>query len=246
MPPFFKKNIKFFNNYLYSDKPGYKKLIHTQILRERHMRVLIFAFIALFVVSCSKDNKKAVEKQTEKVIKEVEKKTEAVVKETEKAVEEVGKDILSKSKLKDLSTADLWKVYKECRTKANDLKDNGKYKESIGELLTGAEAAVLLKREDIASWQYNNAGKHAIDWFKKDSEYADRMRKIESMKPSDEKIEYIKETKNLVRKKMSILKDASGYLKEAKKLDAVKSDSKRKSLIESNEQFIKSIEAFIS
>ncbi len=221
------------------------------------MRILILSFLLLFVISCSKDEKKSIEKQAEKVMKEVEKKTDDAIKETkdaiekvedkvEEKVEEVEKNILSNSKLKDLSTGELWKVYKECKAKANDLKDNGKFKKSIDEILVGAEAAILLKREDIASWQYNNAGKHSIDWFKNECDYSARMKKIESMKPSDEKVKYVKETKELLKKKMDILKDASAYLKKAKKHDAVKSDSKRKSIIESNEQFVKSIEAFIS
>jgi hypothetical protein len=54
-------------------------------------------------------------------------------------------------------------------------------------MLKGAEAAIKLEKPGIAAWQYNNAAKHAIDYYKNETRYQERYQKAKEIKQVDEK-----------------------------------------------------------
>lgn len=144
-----------------------------------------------------------------------------------------------------VSTGELWKIYKDCRTEAEKAKEQGDYKMSIDLMLNGAEAAIKLERPDLAAWQYNNAAKHAIDYYKAETKYLERMKRAAEIKDNGEKSAYKKETKSIMSSKFSILDDAEEYLSSATKYDQMKSDPKRVSAIESNMTFIAEMRSII-
>ncbi len=144
-----------------------------------------------------------------------------------------------------VSTGELWKIYKESRTEADKAKELGDYKKSIDLMLKGADAAIKLERPDLAAWQYNNAAKHAIDYYRAETNYLERMKKAAEIKDNGEKSTFKKETKSIMSSKFSILEDAEAYLSSAKKYDEVKSDPKRVAVIESNMKFIKEMRSII-
>lgn len=142
-------------------------------------------------------------------------------------------------------TENLWNIYRKCKTGAEKAKEHGDYKKSIELTLQGADAAIKLKRPDIAAWQYNNAAKHAIDYYIAETKFQERMRKAAEIKDSEKKSALKKETKSIMNSNLSILEEAETYLSSAKKYDEVKSDPKRVSAIKSNMNFIKEMRSII-
>jgi hypothetical protein len=149
------------------------------------------------------------------------------------------------TELAELSVGELWKVYKQCRTDAEKEKEQGNFKESIALMLKGAEAAIKLEKPGIAAWQFNNAAKHAIDYFKSETGYSERMAKLTGMKHGDEKNAFRDESKLIMKDKFNILENAEKYLNSAKKYNEMENDPERVSAIESNMRFIKDIASFI-
>lgn len=98
--------------------------------------------------------------------------------------------------------------------------------------------AVEVSRKDIAAWQLNNIGYYSIVEFKHKTDYDQRMRTIENMRRGPEKIVYIKETKELFKKHLPLLLEASQYLEEAYELDKDFNDEDRTEKIYSNLAFI--------
>lgn len=143
-----------------------------------------------------------------------------------------------KTELANVSTAELWKIYKESKIEADKAKEQGNYEQSINLMLKGAEAAIKLERPGIAAWQYNNAAKHAIDFYKAETGYQERMQKVAQIKQVDEQIAFKRETKSIMSNKFTILKDAEKYLSAATKYNEMESDPKRASVIKSNMDFI--------
>ncbi len=207
--------------------------------------VSICVMSLIFLGGCGNKEVKQVEKEPT-LIKQVP--TDILSQETEDPAEKP-KDPVYKlrftSELADLGEGELWKVYKECRTRADKAKNRERYQESINLLLKGAEAAIKLEKPGIASWQFNNAAKHAIEYYQAESEYKKRMRKLTKIKHGDEKIAYKKDTKTIMKDYFKILKEAEGYLNAATKYNEMDNDSERVSAIESNMGFVKEIEGFL-
>ncbi|MBN1603560.1 MAG: hypothetical protein JW915_18260 [Chitinispirillaceae bacterium] len=149
------------------------------------------------------------------------------------------------TELANVSTAELWKIYKESKIEADKAKEQGNYRQSIDLMLKGAEAAIKLERPGIAAWQYNNAAKHAIDYYKAETGYQERMQKGAQIKQVDENIAFKKETKSIMINKFTILEDAEKYLSAATKYNEMESDPKRISVIKSNMDFIKEMASII-
>ncbi|MGC9364722.1 MAG: hypothetical protein ACP5FZ_09170 [Fidelibacterota bacterium] len=98
--------------------------------------------------------------------------------------------------------------------------------------------AVEVSRKDIAAWQLNNIGYYSIVEFKRKTDYDQRMRTIENMRRGPEKIVYIKETKELFKKHLPLLLEASQYLEDAYELDKDFNNEDRTQKIYSNLTFI--------
>ena len=102
-----------------------------------------------------------------------------------------------------------------------------------------------LERSGIAAWQYNNAAKHAIEYFYKKTDYERRIIKLNLMAYGSGKIAYLRQTKDLVRENWSILEEADDYLKKAARLNRKAPDSRRTSVIKSNRRFITQMRNFM-
>ncbi len=125
----------------------------------------------------------------------------------------------------DLSVGDLWTTYKSARAEAKTLKANGNLEKSIEKLLLAAECTMKLNRPDVAAWQFNNAGKQAIDLFVEKTGYSS----------------YKSVHQSLYEQHKAILLQGKSYLNKAKEMDDKESDAKRTDMIERNLNFINNI-----
>ena len=127
--------------------------------------------------------------------------------------------------------------------------ETAKQKDDIIEIkkyiLEAAFFANQLNRKDIEAWQYNNISYFSIEEFKKRTDYNTRMRKIESMKPGEDKNVYIQEVKKNFLIEKPLIIDAEKYLVEAQNIDKELDDEARTAIINSNLQFVKFIKDFI-
>ncbi len=209
------------------------------------MRLIIITsiFISIMIIGCSK---KETVRHPRLEVKPAQKVSAphnvGQVPEIESATPQ---EIKVDTKFDNLSTGELWAAYKKGRADAASQKKAGNLDKSIVSLLTAAKAAEKLDRPDLASWQYNNAGKQAIDAFRNETDYTKRMGKINTMKSGTEKIVYLKETRAALSGKMAILKDADKYLNKAEALNKKKRDKSRTRAIASNQAFIEKMKSFL-
>lgn len=64
--------------------------------------------------------------------------------------------------LRGLNNSELWSAYNSARASAQKAAEDNRRRTAIDSLLMAGEAALLLNRPDIASWQFNNAAHHVI------------------------------------------------------------------------------------
>ncbi len=208
----------------------------------------VVIILALFL-SCSK---KSVEQK--ETIKQPE--TETQVQETVTEIDSVKppeykkiptKESLEKSETEKIpeSSAGLWTAYNTAKANLETAKQKDDIIEIKKYLLEAAFFANQLNRKDIEAWQYNNISYFSIEEFKKRTDYNTRMRKIESMKPGEDKNVYIQEVKKNFLNEKSLIIDAEKYLVEAQNIDKELDDEARTAIINSNLQFIKFIKDFI-
>lgn len=138
----------------------------------------------------------------------------------------------------DLSKNERWEIYRTLREKSRMFLERGDFDSTIQALVKAGEQAVELERPDIASWQYNNAGKTAIDWFKKKTNYDVRMQKLIELKDKTNRREYLVDTIDILKREMKTIDHASSFLSLAEKLNKKKPDEKRSKVIASNLLFV--------
>ncbi len=132
---------------------------------------------------------------------------------------------LHEGEIASLSVGELWATYKAARAEAKTLKADGNLQKSIEKLLLAAECTVKLNRPDVAAWQFNNAGKQAIDLFVEKTGYAG----------------YKKVHQSLYNQNRAILEKGLTYLKKAQEMDDKESDAKRADLIRRNLLYIENL-----
>ena len=147
----------------------------------------------------------------------------------------------------DLSTSgDLWDAYNQVRNNINIYKDNWDYDNLIKSLDEAAQIAIKLNRPDIAAWQYNNMGYYSILEFKKRTDYASRMNDLQIMPYSEEKKQYIQETRDKLRDEFFLLESARENLYDAMEMNSQSPDKEREKIIDSNVNFINTVSEYIN
>jgi len=144
------------------------------------------------------------------------------------------------------AAAGSWDAYYQARDKAKAVESNAQYQEAIRYLLQAAEAALSLDRPGIAAWQYNNAGKNAIDHFKQQTNWPSATQRINSMSYSEEKTELQQKLLTASKEHFTILEEATIYLQKAQQYDRQNPDDSRREVIQSNQKFIDTVRKFIS
>ncbi len=149
------------------------------------------------------------------------------------------------SEYSSLSIGELWSRYKRLRKEAEEHKKAGEFDKSIEKLLAAARCAILLNRPGIASWQYNNAGKHAIDKFMTLTDYQSHIDKLNRMEAGPEKVSYLSEFRNRMKRHEEVLQQASGLFEEAKRMNFRAPEKSREEAIAGNEAFVREAVALI-
>lgn len=198
-----------------------------------------FAIAALvLVVGCGKNDDAPSEKPKEKTVT-----TDTVVvapkKEYPKRYKYSHDELLNAQ-----SVGDRWKTYNSSRAQSKTDIANRDYESAIKNLLLAGEATMKLERPDIAAWQFNNAGKCAIDLFSKRVKYQSRVAKINSMPHGDEKVAYMKECQGAYEEELDLLIYGTLYLDLAQDLNEDDYNKGRFSAISNNKQFIKEVMSF--
>ncbi|MBF0432328.1 MAG: hypothetical protein HQK83_13670 [Fibrobacteria bacterium] len=205
------------------------------------IRTLIFTLFLCLLISCKSEEKKA--KSSEHASSsEINSQNSPV----NTSMGEKPITVTAPPELNGLSKAELWAKFKSSREKADSFKKSGNYSKSIQSLVFAAGCAVKLEEPGMASWQFNNAAKHSIDFFRQQSHYDEYVSNLNTMKPSEEKAKYIQVFHNKLKKEYSLLEAADYYLKKARALDQQEHDKKRESVIMSNQGFIASVDGMLN
>lgn len=132
----------------------------------------------------------------------------------------------------------MWNDFYAAKNAADSARTEENYPLVKEYLKKAAFHAMEVSRNDIAAWQLNNIGYYSIEEFKNITDYDNRMRNIENMRQGPKKITYIKQTKELFKKHLPILLNATKFLEEAYELDKDFDDNDRSSKIYSNLTYI--------
>ena len=143
------------------------------------------------------------------------------------------------SEYSGLSIGELWSSYKRLRSEAEEHKRAGEFDKSIEKLLAAARCAILLNRPGIASWQYNNAGKHAIDKFMALTDYRIHVAKLNEMDNGAQKALFLKEVRGRLKTHEQVLQRAAGLFEEAKRMNFRAPEQSREEAITRNEAFVR-------
>jgi len=203
-------------------------------------KIITILFISILLFNCHK--KEEIKKNTNEIIPENTEKTE---RETKAVLPEVKEKKEEKISLPENNITVLWSKYNKAKKKVKEAKETGNFKLTIESLLLAAQYAQQLNRDDIVSWQYNNAGYYSIIEFKKRTDYSHKMHKLGMMKAGEEKREYLNETKNSLGTELPLLSDASEYLKIANDFNKKSMDKERTRIIQRNINFINDINKFL-
>lgn len=199
----------------------------------------VFAIAALvLVVGCGKKDESSKEKPAEKVVTK-----DTVVVAPEKVYPKRYK-YSHDSLLNAQNVSERWATYNSSRAQSKTDIANKDYLSAIDNLLLAGETTIKLERPDIAAWQFNNAGKCAIDYFSQKVEYQKRVAKINRMPHGDEKTAYMKECQTAYEKEMEVLVYGKLYLDLAEDLNEDDYQKGRFSAISNNKQFIKEVMSF--
>ncbi len=140
--------------------------------------------------------------------------------------------------ISSLKEETLWERYYLARSHSKQALSENDYPLAREHLLAAAKYAKVLNRDDIAAWQLNNMGYYAIQQFKKETNYQQRIKNIETMPLGYPKKAYISETKQIFKDHLNLLKKANNYLEEAYELDSQYNDDERTNKIYSNLKFV--------
>jgi len=213
------------------------------IIKELRMNITLVIISAVFIqIGCDSKNSGSKEPLLKK-ISEINQKTTEALKETVVVRETVL--VADISKIHGESIAELWVAYKKARKESQKYMDKNEFDKSIKSLLKAGDFAKKLNESGIASWQFNNAAKHAIDKFRTITNYTARMDSLNTMKFGEVKIKLKKSTVSIIKNNMETLEMAKGYLEEALELDSMQTDSKRYKIIQNNIDFINNMYLFV-
>jgi len=146
-------------------------------------------------------------------------------------------DTLEIDSLATLSDSTLWENYYKVRDKSKQAMQENNYNQATNLLLRAAHYTQSLNRNDIAAWQYNNAGYCRIQLFIKKTDYNTRIDKINNLPNEYAGKEYIQQTKDIFAQNLEIIKQARLYLEKAYELDQHYSASQRTQKIYNNLKF---------
>jgi hypothetical protein len=142
-----------------------------------------------------------------------------------------------------------WADFKMAKAEAEEAKAGGDLETITGKLLVLADISTSLERPDISAWQYNNIAYYSIEEFKKKTDYANLMSKVESATDEKDKSALIDGAKKVIGENISILTTAKEYLEKARKLDegltVDRKDENRTNAISNNIGFIDWVNNFI-
>jgi len=141
---------------------------------------------------------------------------------------------------------EMWEDFRAAKDSVDSARARNDFDATILALLKAAHHANELDRNDIVAWQLNNIGFYSIEEFKKRTNYTVRMHTIESMRRGPEKIVYIKETKRLFKKNLSLLIEGNKHLEEAYEVDKNLNDNERTQKIYSNLKYIDWVRIFVN
>jgi len=141
---------------------------------------------------------------------------------------------------------EMWEDFRTAKDSVDSARARNDFDATILALLKAAHHAKELNRDDIVAWQLNNIGFYSIEEFKKRTDYTVRMHNIESMRRGPEKIVYIKETKRLFKKNLSLLIEGTKHLEEAYDVDKNLDDNDRTQKIYNNLKYIDWIRIFVN
>lgn len=154
------------------------------------------------------------------------------------------------AKQDDPQSKKTWADFRQAKAEAEDAKQGGNLETITAKLLVVADISTALDRPDIAAWQYNNIAYYSIDEFKKKTDYANLMAKIEGSMDKKEKSDLIESAKKTLKGNISLLEKAKEYLEKAKGLDdsvsADKKDESRTNAISNNLNYVEWVQKFIA
>ena len=151
----------------------------------------------------------------------------------------------TKKSAKEISTTQLWQKYKKSRESSKEAFNNSEFQQAIDNLITTANYAEKLDRNDLAAWQYNNIGYYSILEFKGKTNYDYRLHQLRSIKDKEETNTYRTETKKIFNDNIKILTDAEKHLKKALEIDANYTEKNRTEKINNNIKFIEWVKNFL-
>ena len=165
-------------------------------------------------------------------------KTQTIVSKAADTVRTIQNPIPTDTSIANRTVQQMWNDFYTAKNSVDSALSRLDYLMVKSFLKKAAFHALEVSREDIAAWQLNNIGYYSIEEFKQKTDYNLRMRTIENMRRGPEKIVYIKKTKEIFKKHLPLLLDASGYLEEAYELDKDFNDNDRTNKIYSNLAYI--------
>jgi len=201
------------------------KITSNQLLSIRRLiwRLPVFLGISLFWIMCSKSDSAKIPDSVKNDI------------DTVKSIQTPAQE---DTIIDNRTTQQMWNDFYAAKNSADSALIKENYTVVKDYLKKAAFHAMEVSRDDIAAWQLNNIGYYSIEEFKQRTDYINRMRTIENMRQGPQKTTYIKETKEIFKKHLPILLNATSFLEEAYDLDKDFDDNDRTEKIYSNLAYI--------
>lgn len=197
--------------------------IQLLLARRVNWKLPIILCISVFWIMCSKSDSG---KTPDTVINDID------------TVKIIQKPIPADTSNANRTVQQMWNDFYAAKDSADSALSRSDFLSVKAFLKQAAFHALEVSRDDIAAWQLNNIGYYSIEEFKQKANFNHRMQTIENMRRGPAKIVYIKETKQIFKKHLPILLDATSYLEEAYELDKDFNDNDRTQKIYSNLAFI--------
>ncbi len=136
-----------------------------------------------------------------------------------------------------------YKSYLDARKTAKAAEAEGDTATAVSNYLKAAEYCEKSATKNYQAWQINNAAFVLITKFKTAVGYAEKLAKLESMKPSPEKVAYQKELANLFGLQLPLIEEAARYLEKAAGLG---DELEAAGAIKSNSEFCAWVKDFVN
>ena len=201
------------------------KFTSNQLLPIRRIisKLPVFLGISIFWIMCSKSDSA---------------KTPDSVKNNIDTVKSIQTPVQEDTIIDNRTTQQMWNDFYAAKNSADSALIKENYTVAKDYLKKAAFHAMEVSRDDIAAWQLNNIGYYSIEEFKQRTDYINRMRTIENMRRGPQKNIYVKETKEIFKKHLPGLLNATSFLEDAYDLDKDFNDNDRTEKIYSNLAYI--------